>query len=278
MYNRELYIPRISTIESIKELTPDTRLFRIVFKERDSELSDEHEFLSGQFVQISVSGVGEIPISIASSPAEKGYMDLSIRQVGFVTDALHRLMPGDEIGIRGPYGNHYPIENGQHRHFLFVGGGCGLAPLRSLMKYVINDRSKYPRLTILHGARSLDDILFKDELYSWRESKEADVHLSVDSGPTGPGCEVGLITTLFKKFDDLKDSIAFVCGPPRMLYFTVKELMNLNVREEDIILGLERYMKCGVGKCGHCYIKDKYVCIDGPIFSYKQLKDLGAEF
>lgn len=278
MYNRELYIPRISIIASIKKLTPDTKLFRVVFKERYPELSDEHEFLPGQFVQVSVFGVGEVPISIASSPTEKGYLDLSIRRVGFVTDVLHRLMPGNEIGIRGPYGNRYPIGNGQHKHLLFVGGGCGLAPLRSLMRYMISDRNKYSKLTILHGARTSDDILFKDELYSWRESKEVDVNLSVDRGPADPGCDIGLITTLFKRFDDLKDSMAFICGPPRMIYFTVKELMDLNLREEDIILSLERYMKCGVGKCGHCYIKDKYVCTDGPIFSYKQLKELRAEF
>lgn len=277
MFNRDLYIPRIASIKGIKGLTPDTKLFRITFTKKDAELSREHDFLPGQFVQVSVFGRGEVPISIASSPEDKEEMGLSVRRVGFVTDALHKLKPGDKIGIRGPYGNHFPIEDIQSRHFLFVGGGCGLAPLRSLIRYMANNRKKFQKLTILYGARTSGDILFKDELYSMRESKEADVNLSVDCGPADALCSVGVVTTLFKKFNNLKGSAAFICGPPAMLHFVVKELLNLSVGEEDIILSLERYMKCGVGKCGHCYIKNKYVCTDGPIFSYRELKELGLE-
>lgn len=276
MFNKDLYVPRRAHIESIKILTPDTKLFRVVFKKRESGLSREHEFLPGQFVQVSVFGIGEVPISITSSPQDKGHMELSIRRIGFVTEALHKLKPGDDIGIRGPYGNHFPLENIQFKHFLFVGGGCGLAPLRSIMKYMVNNREKYPKLSILYGARTSKDILFKDELYSLRESKEIDVNLSVDCGPADATCNIGVVTTLFRKFKSLAGSVAFICGPPMMLHFVVKELLDLNVKEEDIILSLERYMKCGVGKCGHCYIKDKYVCTDGPIFSYRQLKELDA--
>ena len=277
MFNRHLYIPRVARIESIKELTPDTKLFQIAFIEKDSGLCAEGDFLPGQFVQVSVFGIGEIPVSIASSPTDKKCMELSVKKVGFATDALHRLEPQDKIGIRGPYGNYFPVEDIQSKRFLFVGGGCGLAPLRSLMKFMVNNSKKYPKPTVLYGARTSEDILFKDELSSLRESKRADVRLSVDCGPVDPDYNVGVVTTLFKQFDDLRGSVAFVCGPTVMLHFVVKELLNLNLKEEDIILSLERYMKCGVGKCGHCYIKDKYVCTDGPIFSYKQLKEMGVE-
>lgn len=277
MFNQDIYIPRIARIKGIKVLTPDTKLFKIAFAEKNSSLSAEDEFLPGQFVQVSVFGAGEVPISITSSPLDKGYMELSIRKVGLVTDALHRLKPQDKIGIRGPYGNNFPIDDIQSKHFLFVGGGCGLAPLRSLIKYMANNSKKYPSPTILYGARTQDDILFRSELSSLRKSKKAKVDLSVDCGPADPGCSIGMVTTLLKQFDDLKGSTAFICGPPLMLHFVVKELLDLNLREKDIILSLERYMNCGVGKCGHCYLKDKYVCTDGPIFSYKQLKELGVE-
>ncbi len=277
MFNQDLYVPRIARIKSITELTSDTKLFKIAFAERNSSLSAEHKFLPGPFVLVSLFGTGEIPISITSSPEDKGYMELSVRKVGFATDALHRLKIGDSVGIRGPYGNHFPIEDLQSKRFLFVGGGCGLAPLRSLIKYMVINRKRYPKPTILYGARTSDDILFKDELVSLKKSKNADVSLSVDCGPADPGCRIGVVSTLFKQFDDLRGTAAFICGPALMLRFVVKELLNLNLKEDDIILSLERYMKCGVGKCGHCYIKDKYVCTDGPIFSCKQLKEMGVE-
>jgi NAD(P)H-flavin reductase len=277
VFNSQLYLPRIAVIEDVKELSPDTKLFRVVFKEPAPQLSRENEFLPGQFVQVWTSGVGEVPISICSSPLDEGFIELAVRRTGMVTSALHRLKPGDEIGIRGPYGNHFPVENGQFRHLLFVGGGCGLAPLRSLIRYMIQRPDKSRRLTILYGARTTANILFKDELNAWSQSGELELNLSVDCGPADPGCNVGVVTTLFKKFDRLRDTMAFVCGPAMMLHYTVKELLDLGLKDEDVILSLERYMKCGVGKCGHCYIKDKYVCTDGPVFSYRQLKEMKAE-
>lgn len=275
MYNRELYIPRISVIEDIKELTPDTRLFKIKFSERDSSLSEEQDFLPGQFVQVSVLGIGEVPISIASSPTQKGYLELSVRKVGEVTGALHKLKVGDKIGIRGPYGNSFPV-NKTAKRYVYVGGGCGIAPLRSLIRYTFDNRHKFPRLTILYGARTSGDIAFRDDLDLWKRSGEVEVYLSVDCGPADPECNIGVVTTLFKKFKEMKDSVAFVCGPSVMMHFTIKELLALGVREGDIILSLERYMKCGVGKCGHCYIKDRYVCTDGPVFLYSELVEKGV--
>ncbi len=277
MYNRELYIPRIAKIKEIKTLTRDTKLFRVVFKNKGPELSLEHEFLPGQFVQVSVFGAGEVPISIASSPQDEGFLELSIRRVGYVSSHFHKLNVGNEIGIRGPYGNYFLKGHNGAKDFLFAGGGCGLAPLRSLIKYMLSDPRRFPRLTVLYGARTKDDILFRDELYALRESDTAEVNLSVDCGPADPGCEIGVVTTLFKKFKDLRDTLAFLCGPSLMMHFAIQELLNLRVKPEHIILSLERYMKCGVGKCGHCYLKDKYVCTDGPVFSYKDLKELGVE-
>jgi NAD(P)H-flavin reductase len=199
-----------------------------------------------------------------------------VRKVGSVTSAIHELKENDEIGIRGPYGNHFPIDE-RATKFLFVAGGCSLAPLRSLIKYMVKISKNSSKLILLYGTRTVNDILFKEELNKWRVTREVEIYLAVEKGLPGSGYEIGVVSALFKKFKDLKDYTCFVCGPAKMMHFTIKELLNLNVKEENIILSLERYMKCGIGKCGHCYLKNKYVCIDGPVFTYKELRDLGAE-
>ena len=278
MFNSELYIPRTAIIEDIRELTYDTKLYSVRFKYNSKcNESSESDYKPGQFVQVSVLGVGEAPISICSSPTQKGYFELSVRNVGLVTSAIHALKKGDEIGIRGPYGNCFPIEQVVGRDLIFVGGGIGLAPLRSAIRFVLDKRSAYGNMQILYGSRSMEDIVFADDLEQWSRQKQSIVYTTIDRPQAGWAGHTGLVTTLLDKIRGLNDNKVFVCGPLIMIHFVIKELLNAGWAPDDIITTLERYMKCGVGKCGHCYLGGKYVCTDGPVFTYSQINALGVE-
>lgn len=278
MYNSKMYIPRATIIQDIEDLTYDTKLFRLKFKNRcDCEAAGESNYEPGQFVQVSVLGAGEAPISICSSPADKGYFELCVRDVGLVTGAMHKLKKGDEIGIRGPYGNSFPIEEVKGQDFAFVAGGIGLAPLRSAINYVMADRSEYGNVTILYGARTKEDIVFADDLDEWAQIDGIDVHVTIDKPQQGWTGRTGVVTTLIDEIRGMSEYKCFVCGPPIMIHFTVKELLDAGWAQENIITTLERHMKCGVGKCGHCYIGDKYVCTDGPVFTCSQIDALKVE-
>lgn len=277
MFNSQLYIPRTGIITEIKDTSGDTKLFKIVFKDRKLLVSREDDYRPGQFVQLSVLGSGEVPISIASSPTQKGYLEFLVRKIGSVTCAIHELKKNDEIGIRGPYGNYFPVEDMKGGNLIFVGGGCGLAPLRSVINYVMDKRKDYGDVTVLYGARARDDIIFKDEIDLWKAKYNLKLHLTVDCGPTDPGCSTGVVTTLFDRLKDIKNQKIFICGPSIMIHFAAKGLLDLGAKEDDIFVTLERYMKCGVGKCGHCYIGTRYVCTDGPVFSLRDLRELGVE-
>jgi NAD(P)H-flavin reductase len=277
MFNKYLYIPRPCIIKEIKNTSNDTKLFRIVFKDKRAHASREDNYKPGQFVQFSILGAGEVPISIASSPTQKAYLEFLVRKIGVVTSAIHELKVKDEIGIRGPYGNYFPIEDMKGKNLIFVGGGCGLAPLRSVINYVLDKRKDYGDITILYGARTRDDLIFKDEIGLWRAKYNFKVHLTVDCGPIDPGCSIGVVTTLFNRLEGIRNQKIFICGPSIMLHFAIKGLLELGAEEDNIFVTLERYMKCGVGKCGHCYIATKYVCSDGPVFSLRNLRELGTE-
>lgn len=276
MFNSKLYIPRAAITDSIEELTYDTNLYRLKFKSGGFGGS-ENDYKPGQFVQVSVLGAGEAPISICSSPTEKGYFELCVRNAGLVTGALHNLKNGDELGIRGPYGNFFPIEELRNKDLVFIGGGIGLAPLRSAIKYVMDNRTDYGDVIILYGARTKEDIVFANELDEWGRGKGVKVYTTIDEPQEGWTGHVGVVTTLLDKIKSAFKYKAFVCGPPIMIHFTIKGLLNAGWAQEDIITTLERHMKCGVGKCGHCYLGGKYVCIDGPVFSYLQIDALGIE-
>lgn len=277
MFNKDLYIPRAGIIKDIKDASPDTKLFRVIFKDKNARTSREDDYKPGQFVQFSVLGSGEVPISIASSPTQKGYLEFLVRKIGSVTGAIHELKEKDEIGIRGPYGNFFPIEDMKGGNLVFVGGGCGLAPLRSIINYVLDKRKDYRDVTILYGARTKRDVIFKDEIDLWTSKYNFKMHLTVDCGPTDPGCSTGVVTTLFDRLKDIKNQKIFICGPSIMIHFAAKGLLDLGAKENDIFVTLERYMKCGVGKCGHCYISTKYVCTDGPVFTLRDLREFGVE-
>ncbi|GAH34907.1 unnamed protein product, partial [marine sediment metagenome] len=210
---------------------------------------------------------------ITSTPSRKGFFELSIKNVGLVSGVLHSLSSGAEVGIRGPFGNGFPYEGVFGKNLLFVGGGIGLAPLRSLINNVLDNRDNFGRIIILYGARTPGDLAFKDEFKTWEDQPDVTMLVTVDRGDEKWTGNVGVVTTLFPKAGiESENAVAFVCGPPVMIPFVIKDLLKLGFTGDTIISTLERHMKCGVGKCGHCCIGHKYVCVDGPVFSYREMK------
>ncbi len=266
------YIPHPAVIESIRQESGDTKTFKLVFE--DKALAKSFDYKPGQFVQVSLLGVGEAPISITSSPGQKGFLELTIRDAGKLTHAIHRLEPADKIHIRGPYGNSFPLEEVKGKNLYFIAGGIGLPPLRSVVKSVFDKRGDFGSVKILYGAKTPQELCFKEELQSWKQMNDTEVLLTVDEPDESWEGNAGVVTTLWDKTDMATSSgAAFVCGPPIMLRFVIKKLLNSGFKDESIYITLERYMKCGIGKCGHCNIGEKFVCIDGPVFTYGQLKN-----
>ncbi len=266
-----LFTPELAQIVDVKPMTALEKVFTIAFPDGRSL---GHR--PGQFVEVSVFGVGEAPISISSSPSRSnGFFELCVRKVGDVTSALHRMRPGDKLGIRGPFGHGFPIENFRGKDMLFAPGGLGLAPLRSLINQVLDERALFGRVIILYGARTPAELLFKEELQQWAERPDVELLLTVDRGDESWTGNVGVITTLFKFISVYpRNTIAVTCGPPVMYRFVLMELLGKGISEGNIYLSLERRMKCGVGKCGHCQINNVYACQSGPVFSYRQIKGL----
>lgn len=265
-----LFMPSLAEIVRIEELTETEKLFEIRFKN-----GRELGHLPGQFVEVSVFGIGEAPISVSSSPTRKGSFELVVRRVGNVTKALHKLNEGSIIGIRGPFGNGFPTEELKGKDILFVAGGIGLVPLRSLINYVLDKRDSYGRVIILFGARTPKEQLFLDELALWKERKDVEYLETVDRGDEEWKGNVGVITTLFPKINvDPQKTYALIVGPPVMYRFAILEAKTKGIPDDQIIVSLERRMKCGVGKCGHCQIQNLYVCQDGPVFRYSEIKGL----
>lgn len=267
-------LPLPAIVQKIEEETFDTKTFTLTFK--DSAEQENFDYKPAQFVEISVLGIGEAPISITSTPSRKGFIELSIKRVGQVTEEIHKLKEGDQVGIRGPYGNGFPADEFKGFDMLFVAGGIGLAPLRSLINYVLDNRKDYGKVKILYGARSPGDIVFTRELERWTGEPDTEVLYTVDRGEEGWQGNVGLVTNLLPKIDLNPETFAaFICGPPVMIPFVIKELMQLGFKEENIVSTLENYMKCGIGKCGHCLLGGKYICMEGPVFRYNEMKELG---
>jgi sulfhydrogenase subunit gamma (sulfur reductase) len=230
----------------------------------------------GQFVEISLFGIGEAPISISSSPSRSnGTFELCVRRVGDVTNAMHSMQPGEIVGVRGPFGHGFPIEKMKGKDILFAAGGLGLAPLRSLINEVLDQRGFFGRVIILYGTKQPSEILFKDELLQWAQREDLEFHMTVDRGDDSWTGNVGVITTLFPKVTiNPRNTVAATCGPPIMYRFVLMELLGKGIPETQIYLSLERRMKCGVGKCGHCQINELYCCQDGPVFRYADIKGL----
>jgi sulfhydrogenase subunit gamma (sulfur reductase) len=267
-----IYLPQSARLKAVRPLSDREKLFTV---ELPQGFSLQHR--PGQFVEVSLPGIGEAPISISSSPSRSnGSFELCIRRMGFVTHALHRLEPGDPLGIRGPFGQGLPIESFFGKDLLLASGGLGLAPLRSLIHYICDYRNRFGRVLILYGARNPAELLFMDELMEWEASSDVEVHITVDRPAEGWEGNVGVITTLFPKIQVYApNTVAVTIGPPAMYRFVLIELLALGISDSNIWLSLERRMKCGVGKCGHCQINQVYTCIEGPCFSYDRIKNLG---
>ncbi len=266
-----IYQPIMLSILEITSMTEMEKVFKI---ELPFPISLEHK--PGQFVQVSVLGVGEAPISISSSPSRsKNSFELCVRRVGALTNALHALSPGDVVGVRGPFGRGFPLERFRGKDILFAPGGLGLAPLRSVINEVLDDRSNYGRIIILYGTREPAEILFQDEIHEWAAREDVELHLTVDQADGEWKGNVGVITTLFPNIQvSPRNTVAITCGPPVMYRFVLMELLGMGIPEGNIWLSLERRMKCGVGKCGHCQMDHIYVCQDGPAFSYAEIRHL----
>lgn len=264
------YLPQMATIVRTEKMTAKEKYFEIRLP-GGADLGHR----SGQFVEVSLFGIGEAPISVSSSPTKKGAFDLVVREVGNVTKALHGLEAGAKVGIRGPYGNGFDMNSFKGKDILVVGGGIGLVPLRSVINYVLDKRSDFGKLTVLYGTRNPSEILFKDEIKQWESRKDMDFRMTVDRGDPSWKGNVGVITTLIPPLSiDLEKTEVVVCGPPVMYKFAIMSLQSKQISNEKIWVSLERKMKCGLGKCGHCQINHLYVCQDGPVFNYHQVYDV----
>ena len=264
--HQDIYLPELATITKRRMLN-GTELYMHLEFDSGKELGH----IPGQFVEVSLAGIGECPISISSSSTQKGF-ELVIRNAGSLTKAIHNLEVGDKLGIRGPYGSTYPIEQAKGKDLVFICGGIGLVPQRSFIRYCLDNRQDYGRITVLLGTKCYDMRLFREEIAMWMERKDMMVMETIDQAHDCWNGNVGVVTTLIPKVEgDLPNSLALVCGPPIMYKFVLMALAEAGVPESSIYVNLERRMKCGVGKCGHCQINDKYVCQDGPVFRFSDL-------
>lgn len=255
-------------IVEIIEETPTIKTFRLV-PERPVP------FKTGQFVELSVPGLGEGPFTPSSSPSVTEEMEITIMRVGRVTEALHAMEPGKSVGVRGPYGVGYPLEKFRGKEVVIVGGGVGLAPLRSLLHALFEEIDNYPRVIVKYGARTPSDIVYGPSLPEWAKKERVEVELTVDEGAAAWKGKVGVVTTILNDLGvDLSSSVAVVCGPPVMMKFSTFKLLEVGFKPEDIYLSMEKNMSCGIGKCGHCRLGRYYACKDGPVFAYAQLEGI----
>jgi len=267
----EPMLPEPYRIERILKETGDTFTFELEPANSVGGIA----FSAGQFNMLYVFGIGEVPISISGDPDKSGRMVHTIRAVGAVTKVMRTLKRGSVIGLRGPYGKGWPLEESRGNDIIIIGGGIGLAPLRPALYRLISEREKYGRISLLYGTRTPADILFHKELERWRGRLDLDVEVTVDRANTSWRGHVGVVTTLIPKtsFDPLQTT-AFICGPGIMMRFTVLELERRGIPSENIYLSLERSMKCGIGLCGHCQLGPCFICKDGPVFSYSKVKNI----
>lgn len=277
--NKNIYLPHLVTVEDIIDETPDVRTFRLVFQ--DEAVRDSFTYRAGQFAEYSVFGSGEVTFCIASAPTRKGYIECTYRAVGRVTETLRSLEPGDTMAVRGPYGNSFPIEEFYGKNLVFVAGGIALPPLRTLIWNCLDQRDKFGDITIVYGARTEGDLVYKRELKEWQERSDVRLVKTVDPGgesSTWDG-KVGFVPTILEEAaPSAENSIALLCGPPIMIKYTLPVLEKLGFSDEHVYTTLENRMKCGLGKCGRCNVGNVYVCKDGPVFTAKQVKAMPMEY
>ncbi|MCC8043483.1 MAG: FAD/NAD(P)-binding protein [Oscillospiraceae bacterium] len=274
----ETLIPKVGVITDIRIDTPDVKTFRVVGT--DGKKLFEH--IPGQCAMVSVPGVGEGMFSITSSPTNTEFMEFSIKRCGCLTTVLHALEEGQQITVRGPYGNGFPVEDPEKlkgKDLLFVAGGIGLAPLRSVINYVRDKRENYGKVQIVYGSRSKDDLVdYKEILDEWMATPDFDVYLTIDREQEGWDGHVGFVPNYVKELTPDLGKTVLMCGPPVMIKFTLAGLKELGFKETQVFTTMELRMKCAIGKCGRCNIGNKYVCKDGPVFSFDQLSELPSEY
>lgn len=269
-----LFQPNLARIERVLPQMRNHRLFQLKFV--DEEVGSAFSHSPGQFVEVSLLGVGEAPISISSPPTRPGVLEICVRKAGSVTSALFELQKGDLIALRGPFGRSFPMDLLRGKDLLLVAGGLGMAPLRSLLLSVLDDRRSYGDLVLMYGARNPDDLLFKYELLGLLNRTDMKYLLSVDKDEEGIWRQyIGVVTGLFDKVQlNPETTFCALCGPPIMYRFVLRELLKRGVAPEQILMSLERMMKCGVGKCGHCAIGEYYCCTNGPVFKYSEISHI----
>jgi sulfhydrogenase subunit gamma (sulfur reductase) len=274
-----IYLPHLMVIKEITQETPDVKSMKLVFK--DEEMQKNFSFRTGQFGEFTVFGVGESTFNICSSQTWKDHIECCFRKVGLVTKALWEMNEGDIIGFRGPYGNWYPVERMEGKNILFIAGGIALPPVRCMIWHALDMRDKFKDITILYGARTVADLVFKRELEEWEKRDDVTIVTTVDPGGETPDWKgkVGLVPIVLKGMDpSASNTIALVCGPPIMIKFTLPVLYDLGFAKEDILTSLENRMKCGLGKCGRCNVANVYICKDGPIFTAAHVELLPEEY
>jgi NAD(P)H-flavin reductase len=274
-----IYEPHLMTVAGIVDETGDTRTLRLEFQ--DERLREGFAFRAGQFGEYSVFGAGEATFCIASPPTRPGAIECTFKTVGKVTAALRDLNPGDTMGFRGPYGNWFPVDDWRGKDIVFVAGGIGLAPVRCVIWNVLDRREEFGDVTIVYGARTVADLVYKRELKEWASRADVRLVTTVDPGgeETGWDGEVGFVPDVLRAAaPGTRGAVAVVCGPPIMIKFTFPVLTDLGFTDDDVFTTLEMRMKCGVGKCGRCNIGPVYVCKDGPVFTAAQIAALPAEY
>lgn len=270
------YRPWPARITSITQLTDTEKLFE--FRLIDEPIRQAFHHAPGQFVEVSLFGVGEAPISISSSSTKRGFIELCVRRAGQFTSRLHEMQCGDVVGIRGPYGRPFPIDDMRGHDVLLVAGGLGIAPLRSLINNIHDERSDFGNVTIIYGSRNPREVMFRNQFEMWRHREDFNLILTVDGldeCDTDWDGEIGLVTAPFANLQvDPENTFGALCGPPVMYRFVVEEMRKKGIPYDRIYMSFERHMKCGMGKCGHCQVGHQYCCIDGPVFNYWEAKNI----
>ncbi|BCI61420.1 FAD/NAD(P)-binding protein [[Clostridium] leptum] len=273
---QETLIPKVGVVTDIRIDTPDVKTFRVVGL--DGKKLFEH--IPGQCAMVSIPGVGEAMFSITSSPTNEEFMEFSIKKCGCLTDWLHQMDVDQQVTVRGPYGNGFPVESAlKGKDLLFIAGGIGLAPLRSVINYVRDKRENYGSIQIVYGSRSKDDLVdYQEIIDEWMQDDGVEVNLTIDREQEGWDGHVGFVPNYVKELNPDLNKTVLVCGPPIMIKFTLAGLKDLGFTEDQVYTTMELRMKCGVGKCGRCNIGNKYVCKDGPVFRFDQLDELPNEY
>ena len=269
--------PYLGTLVGVKDLATDIKLFQVELN--DSQASERFTYLLGQFAFLSAFGVGEAPFGVASTLSRGPVLEFAIAKVGTVTAALHAMEEGSIVGVRGPMGNCFPLEEIKGKNVIVLGGGIGGAPLRPVIHTILDQREDYGHLTILWAARNPSLLVFTDEYDDWRAAPRTELHLTVDQGDESWTGNVGLITELLEKVaPSPENAVTITCGPPIMIKFVMLTLKKLGFTAEQMITTLEAKMKCGIGKCGRCNLGEKFVCVDGPVFTYTEISQFLESF